>query len=267
MSLQSWRHSESGVSFSREWWRFFCASWIQRWTTTHRIAIALDWPNTIEIAEKTVLSLPFGFGHPPSKFSKEGGIIHPTLKQAKTKKNRQTMMMCWKRSFEQMGYLIEGKYYKGFELWKKVYEAFPEYANMTEKQARKQGIYPEIFYYNSAGREWMATYHGGHLADLNNLFEGELWDIWQATEGKGTIKERLAAIRQAPIGWYHANSAYVIDIGNCSCLASTSLNSSGRLRCLGIYPSSALHKYVDWQMTGMPCMVVINRVTTKQKKQ
>lgn len=88
--------------------------------------------------------------------------------------------MYWEESFEYIRATIDGIPYQGFALWKKVYEAFPEYLDMTEEQARAAELYPAIHYYNHAGREWMARYHGGHLATLDSSYQGELRDIYEA---------------------------------------------------------------------------------------
>ena len=116
------------------------------------------------------MSLPFGFGPPPQKFFEAGGVQNPISSQVETLlTDGKEPMLCYTRNFEEMEHSIEGKTYRGFELWKKVYEAFPEYADLTEAQAREAGIYPNIYYYTRTGREWMAKYHGGHLADLEYL--------------------------------------------------------------------------------------------------
>ncbi len=179
--------------------------------TKETVSRILDRLETIETNhEYEILSLPLGFGPPPRRFFEAGGVQNPISSQVETLlTDGKEPMLCYTRNFEEMEHSIEGKTYRGFELWNKVYEAFPDYRDMTEQQARKQGIYPTIYYYTRAAWEWMAQYHWGRLAELNLVpdlsvyrLSGELPDILTASNGTWrTLTERLAAFNQAPTGW------------------------------------------------------------------
>ncbi len=94
----------------------------------------------------------------------------------------QEKMMYWTESFEEQIIEIKKKSYTGFDLWKKVFADFPEYASMTEEQATTAGLYPAIHYRNHVASKWTAEMHGGHLAELDENYEGELRDIYDATQ-------------------------------------------------------------------------------------
>jgi hypothetical protein len=132
------------------------------------------------------------------KFEEAGGLMYPVPKEAIAFKNRKKMMY-WSESFETLQSEIDGTLYKGFDLFKKVYEAFPDIASMTKEEAIAQGLYPTIHYRNFAARKWMAEMNGGHLATLDKDYNGELRDIYSAAEGKTNL-EKLAAMGQAPLG-------------------------------------------------------------------
>jgi hypothetical protein len=74
-------------------------------------------------------------------------------------------MMYWVESFETLQSEIDGTLYKGFDLFKKVYEAFPDIQSMTKDEATEAGLYPIIHYRNFAARKWMAEMNGG-IADV-----------------------------------------------------------------------------------------------------
>lgn len=205
------------------------------------------------------MSLPFGFGAPPEKFHEEGGLVNPKPEVAIADKNQEKMMY-WEESFENMQATLGRTLYKGFDLWKQVYKAFPEYKDMTEEQARKAGLYPAIHYYNHAGRKWMAVNHGGHLATLDNEYQGELRNIWDATEGKGTTNlERLATIGQAPLGWRDADDARVYNLGDWSFLASGSLDAGDDVRSLYMHRRSDVFKDCQWQWAAVSSVVVLDK--------
>ena len=86
----------------------------------------------------------------------------------------------WQVSFETIQVEIDGTLYKGFDLFKKIYEAFPHICSMTKTEATEAGLYPIIHCRNHAARKWMAEMHGGHLATLDEDYNGELSDIYKA---------------------------------------------------------------------------------------
>lgn len=164
------------------------------------------------------------------KFEEEGGLMNPSSKIATADKN-QDKMMYWAESFETLQSEIDGTLYKGFDLFKKVYEAFPDIARVTKEEATAQGLYPTIHYRNYAARKWMAEMNGGHLATLDKDYNGELRDIYNAAEGKTNL-QKLAAMGQAPLGWRSAGDARVYDFGSWAGLGSGSLLGDGDVRAL-----------------------------------
>jgi hypothetical protein len=141
-------------------------------------------------------------------------------------------MYHWKVSFETLQAEINGNpYTTGFDLFKKVYEAFPGIASMTKDEATEAGLYPIIHYRNFAARKWMAEMNGGHLATLNKDYNGELRDIYNAAEGKTNL-QKLAAMGQAPLGWRLADDAEVYNLGYWARLGSGSLDGDGDVRAL-----------------------------------
>lgn len=147
-------------------------------------------------------------------------------------KDHQKAPIDWQVSFEDFQEEIDGKPYKGFDLFKKVYEAFPYIARMTKDEATEAGFYPIIHYRNFAARKWMAEMNGGHLATLDKDYNGELRDIYNAAEGKTNL-QKLAAMGQAPLGWRNADDAKVYDLGDWAGLGSGSLFGDGGVRALG----------------------------------
>ncbi len=105
----------------------------------------------------------------------------------------------WQVSFENLQETIDGTLYKGFDLFKKTYEAFPDIRSMTKGEAIKAELYPIIHYRNFAARKWMAEMNGGHLATLDEDHNGELSDIYNAAPGNTNL-QKLAAMGQAPLG-------------------------------------------------------------------
>mgnify|MGYP006920692000 FL=1 len=164
------------------------------------------------------------------KFEEAGGLMNPVPKEATADKN-QDKMMYWSESFETLQSEIDGTLYKGFDLFKKVYEAFPDIRSMTKDEATEAGLYPIIHYRNFAARKWMAEMNGGHLATLDKDYNGELRDIYNAAEGKTNL-QKLAAMGQAPLGWRGADDAKVYDLGDWAGLGSGSLDGDGYVRAL-----------------------------------
>jgi hypothetical protein len=76
----------------------------------------------------------------------------------------------WQVSFETLQAEIDRMSYKGFDLFKKTYEAFPDIVSMIKDEAIETGLYPIIHYRNHAARKWMAEMHGGHLATLDKSY-------------------------------------------------------------------------------------------------
>lgn len=157
------------------------------------------------------------------KFEKAGGLINPTPHEAVLAAPHT--MIQWTRSFKTLESEIDGVNYTGFELFKKVYEAFPDIRSMTEEEAVESGLYPNINYRNISARKWLAEMNGGHLATLDVegsdtipdndgdddkfnyiLNNGELRDIYNAAPGK-TSFEKFASMGQAPFGKYDADEA------------------------------------------------------------
>ena len=132
------------------------------------------------------------------KFIEAGGLMNPTSEVATAPEN-QNKMMYWVESFENLEAKIDGKLYTGFELFKKVYEAFPEICSMSQKEAEEAGLYPYIHYRNFAARKWMAEMNAGHIATLDEDYNGELRDIYNAAPGQTNL-QKLAAMGQAPLG-------------------------------------------------------------------
>lgn len=71
----------------------------------------------------------------------------------------------WQVSFEEAESTIDGVSYRGFDLFKKVYEAFPNIVKMTQDEAVIAGLYPVIHYRNFSARKWLAKVNGGYLAE------------------------------------------------------------------------------------------------------
>ena len=168
------------------------------------------------------------------KFEEAGGLMNPTPKEATADKN-QDKMMYWTESFETLQAEIDGTLYKSFDLFKKVYEAFPDIRSMTKDEATEAGLYPTIHYRNFAARKWMAEMNGGHLATLDENYNGELSDIYNAAGGKTNL-QKLAAMGQVPLGWYSPDDAEVCSFGIWASLGSGSLDGNvGFVRTLRAY--------------------------------
>lgn len=162
-------------------------------------------PRTTKIAGYTILAMPLeSISLTPEqqrKFEEAGGLINPLPEDSFFPKDQDRMIQ-WTENFETLEAKIDGVLYRGFDLFKKVYEAFPNIQSMTKEEATKVGIYPTIYYRNFAARKWMAEMNGGHIATLDSDFNGELRDIYNAAKGKTNL-EKLANIGQAPFGSRH----------------------------------------------------------------
>jgi hypothetical protein len=142
---------------------------------------------SLEVNEETVelLGLPLeAMAMTPAQqreFEEQGGLMNPQPDIAIAEEN-QDKMMYWAESFEALQSVIDGTLYKGFDLFKKVYEAFPDIAAMTQEEATAQGLYPTIHYRNFAARKYMAEMNGGHIAPQDKDYKGELGDIYNVAE-------------------------------------------------------------------------------------
>jgi hypothetical protein len=192
------------------------------------------------------------------KFLEAGGLINPVPREATADKNQDKMMQ-WVESFETLESEINGTLYAGFELFKKVYEAFPDIARMTKEEATAQGLYPIIHYRNYAARKWMAEMNGGHLATLDKDYNGELRDIYNAAEGKTNL-QKLATMGQAPLGWLDAGYTEVFSLGHWAGLSSGSLNGDGNVRTLYAHRDETVAQD-DWyfQCSAVSGVVVLDK--------
>lgn len=69
-------------------------------------------------------------------------------------------MIEWQENFETLELKSEGTYYSRFDLFKKIYRAFPNILFMTKEEAIKTGLYPTIHYRNLAARQYIAQMYG-----------------------------------------------------------------------------------------------------------
>jgi hypothetical protein len=140
---------------------------------------------SLEVNGETVelLGLPLqALGMTPAQqreFEKAGGLMNPTPQVAKKAPLKwdfvkkydyalvESQMMYWVGSFENFQEEIDGKLYKGFGLFKKVYEAFPDIRSMTKDEATEAGLYPTIHYRNFGTLKLMAEMSGGYLPNLD----------------------------------------------------------------------------------------------------
>lgn len=209
--------------------------------TTETAKVVVEWPKTIEIAGKKILAMPLETmaltPEQQKKFEEAGGLMNPSSEVAVADKN-QDKMMYWAESFETLQSEIDGTLYKGFDLFQKVYEAFPDIRSMTKDKATETGLYPIIHYRNFAARKWMAEMNGGHLATLDKDYNGELRDIYNAADGKTNL-QKLAAMGQAPLGWRSADDAKVYSLGSWAKLGSGSLLGDGGFRTLDAHRGKA----------------------------
>ncbi|MBP9812577.1 hypothetical protein KBC86_04290 [Candidatus Gracilibacteria bacterium] len=196
----------------------------------------LNGPKTIEIAGKKILAMPLeSMKLSPEqqiRFKEAGGLLDPTDEQVYADENHDKMMQ-WTESFEGHQIEIDGKIYRDFEIFKQVYQGFPEICSLTEKEAREVGIYPDIYYRNHKAREWFAKMLGGHLAHLDeDSLSGELSEILTAATGN-TPFERLASIGQAPFGGRYpilpgSSDIKIHGLGQKAILASGSLRRNNK---------------------------------------
>lgn len=164
---------------------------------------AVEWPKTIEIAGYTILAMPIESmvlsREQEEKFRQAGGLVLDISKFSEeeilSKVNEVPVAMIeLQQSFDTLESNIFWTIYRGFDLWKKVYEWFPEYRDMTKEEATQLGLYPIIYYRNFTARTWLAANNGWHLANPD-----EFWEIYNAAEWESTI-EKAATIGQAMFG-------------------------------------------------------------------
>ncbi len=226
----------------------------------HNIANILNGPKTIEIAGYKILGMPLeSMGFTPEqqkKFEEAGGLMNPSVEVATAAENKDKMMY-WAESFETLQVAISGTLYEGFDLFKKVYEAFPDIWSMTKEEATEAGLYPIIHYRNFAARKWMAEMNGGHLAN----YKGELRDIYNAAEGK-TNPEKLAAMGQALLGWRNAHDATIYCLGLWAELGSGSLYGYDDVRALLVrrhVVGTNAGGHFNWQRNAFSSVVVLDK--------
>ena len=130
---------------------------------------------------------------------------------------------------------------------------------MSQKEAEEAGLYPYIHYRNFAARKWMAEMNAGHIATLDEDYNGELRDIYNAAPGQTNL-QKLAAMGQAPLGWRDPYYAKVVVFGNWVSLASGSLNGDGDVLALGSNRDMTFTEEVlYWQSAGDSSVVIINK--------
>lgn len=222
----------------------------------------MSWLKTIEIAGKKILARPLETiiltSEQQKKFEEAGGLVNPTPKEAIARKN-QEKMMCWTEDFEALQAEIDGTLYKGFDLFKKIYEAFSDIAGMTKKEAIEAGFYPNIYYRNFAARKWMAEMYGGHLANLDEDYDGELRDIYDIASGKTNL-EKLAAMGQAPLGWRDVDDAEIYDLGLWVALGSGSFDiDSDGIRGFGVDRDEDMGEDIYWLEEAISSVVVLDK--------
>ena len=224
----------------------------------------LRWPKTKEVDRYTILAMPLeSMGFTPEqerKFLEEGGFINPEQNNIKANKNN---MIYWTVSFKNLEAKIDGKLYTGFELFKKVYEAFPDICSMSQKEAEEAGLYPYIHYRNFAARKWMAEKLGGRLATLtsygNGNSKGELQEIYNEAKGETNLK-KLAAMGQAPLGWVYPCKKEIHNFGVLVKLGSDSLSNDGNVITLYVHCDTK-ESYSSWsgQNSAVSSVVIINK--------
>jgi hypothetical protein len=222
-------------------------------------------PKTTKIAGYTILAMPLeSIGLTPEqqkKFEEAGGLINPLPEDSFFPKGQDKPIQ-WTENFERLEATIDGTPYQGFDLFKKVYEAFPSIKSITKEEAIKAGIYPTIYYRNFAARKWMAELNGGHLAMLDSNFNGEFRDIYNEAKGKTNL-EKLASIGQAPFGSRHAAGEiyYWLDY---AFLGSDSLDGDGHVRTLYIHTVTMdILNGSFWQRDPINSVVVLDMLKPK----
>lgn len=209
---------------------------------------ALEWPKTIEIAGKRILAMPLE-AMPLTeaqkiKFLDAGGIIMDMTKISKEEATRIAnenpwAMIEWQESFEDLYWytwvptdnIMVGGHnpaYTGHKLFKKVYQAFPEYRTISKQQATIAWLYPIVHYRNLAACKWFAEMSGGRLATND-----EILDIYKATSGKDNF-ERLAAMWQAQLGFRSATSGRIGNLGNMSKIGSGTIDQSSMVTGISV---------------------------------
>lgn len=180
----------------------------------------LRWPKTIEIAGYTILATPMErMGLTPEqeiKFIQDGGLINPWPKTVWSFRNKDRMTY-WTEYFQDMPQYLWGnphcsrRWYLGefseFDLFIEVYLGYPDYRDITKKEAIKSWFYPNVYYRNLAACEWMAKMHGGRLATKE-----EFYKIWGATPWK-IDSEKLAYLGQWFFGYRSSFDECIYNLG------------------------------------------------------
>lgn len=210
-----WDENLASVSSSR--W-----SWVAD-TARDSVDSVMSWLRTKEVAGKKILAIPLELIGMTSlqeeAYLNAGWLIDPDLERSMKSPRRDhpslvgstipsdqlydsdelSRMMTWKVSLEDYLVEIEDRWYRGFALFQKIFEGFPEFAAMTESQARDAGVYPYLYFRNHFAREWWAKMNGGHIATPSN---SEIQQIIDWMTGN-TFSERLASVGIAPVGAFH----------------------------------------------------------------
>ncbi len=150
--------------------------------------------------------------------------------------------------FEDRAEFIDSQKYTGYALFQRVMKYvfkfhFPEYADISEEEAREKRIYPTFAWRNHGGRMEWAKSHNGHIAELDENYKGELRDIWNAARqavidmwkygGNPSNEIVLGYLGIALLGWRGAFDAKVYGLGVMAELGSGSLDGLGDVRSLG----------------------------------
>ena len=239
------------------------------WDMAHQTERSMNWPKTIEIAGKKILAMPLEITAltpgQQEKFKWEANgfeidcLQMNTDEQIQFAKDHPESPIDWQVSFKNRHSDVEGPYYNGFELFKKVYGAFPDVVSLTEEEATNAGFYPTIHYRNFAARKWMAEMNGGHLATLEDDHKGELRDIYNATKGENNL-ERLASMGQAPLGYRCDDFAEECRLGRWAILGSGSLDADGNVRTLNALRNEGIvYNNCYCQMDSASGVVVLDK--------
>jgi hypothetical protein len=193
------------------------------------------------------------------KFIERGGLINPNITESTSTKN-QSKMMYWETDYSMITGNVDGQIYTGYGLFQKL---FPEYAHLSEDEARSQWLMMR-YDRNHSAREDFAQNMGSRQATRE-----ELEIIYTEAKARAILKnpnaknsEILREMGQKLLGWRDAGDGLVYNIGEWSGVASSGLDADGDVHGLDFHrDESHAHGDWGWQAAGLSSVVVMDNNT------
>jgi hypothetical protein len=227
------------------------------WDTAHSMERTMNGPKTIELAGHQVIAMPDELRplstEKQEALKKQWWLIDPTF--AEVQAAEQTLWATnvksyYNKKWTELSVAIDSNKLTGYPLFQRITKNlfarhFPEYMNLTEQEATKAGIYPNIGYPSYGARAELRKMTNAHVATLDKNSQWELRDIYEAAKKialeknpNATQENILAEMGTALLGWVRANDGQVCVLGELAGLGSVALDEGGGVPSLNAHRGS-----------------------------